>query len=79
MARVVEDWKKHEQGKLDALGKLEERREEDEQSQQRYQEMLTQFEKDLSQAVEALSTEEERAANAEREKDSQVRSAIYLF
>lgn len=34
--------------------------------------MLLQFEKELAQAVEALTKEQEKAAQAEREKQSQV-------
>lgn len=34
--------------------------------------MLLQFEKELSQAVEALSREQERAAQVEHEKQTQV-------
>ena len=44
--------------------------------------MLLQFEKELAQAVEALTKEQEKAAQAEREKQSQVvicRVAVMLF
>lgn len=44
--------------------------------------MLLQFEKELAQAVEALTKEQEKAAQAEREKQSQVvicRAAVMLF
>ena len=34
--------------------------------------MLLQFEKELAQAVEALTKEQEKAAQAEREKQTQV-------
>ncbi len=69
---MVEDWKKHEEEKFDAMGKLEAQRENDAKFQQRQQEILGQFEKDLSLAAEALSQEQQRAANAERVKESEV-------
>lgn len=72
LARVVEDWKKHEEDKFNAINKLEAQHENDEKFQQRQQEILAQFEKDVSLAAEALSQEQERAASAEREKDTQV-------
>lgn len=39
--------------------------------------MLLQFEKELAQAVEALTKEQEKAAQAEREKQTQVN--VFLF
>jgi len=39
--------------------------------------MLLQFEKELAQAVEALTKEQEKAAQAEREKQTQVEKAKF--
>ena len=39
--------------------------------------MLLQFEKELAQAVEALTKEQEKAAQAEREKHTQVNKFSY--
>jgi hypothetical protein len=41
--------------------------------------MLLQFEKELSQAVEALTKEQDRATEAEREKQIIVGSMQWLF
>jgi hypothetical protein len=76
---VVEDWKKHEEEKFDAMSKLEAQHENDTKFQQRQQEILAHFEKDVSLAAEALSQEQERAANAEREKGSQVSCEYYMY
>ena len=38
--------------------------------------MLLQFEKELAQAVEALTKEQEKAAQAEREKQTQVKKSF---
>ncbi|CAB4010541.1 Hypothetical predicted protein, partial [Paramuricea clavata] len=76
LAHVVEDWKKHEEEKFDAMSKLEAQHENDTKFQQRQQEILAQFEKDVSLAAEALSQEQERAANAEREKGSQITALL---
>lgn len=73
LARVVEDWKKHEKEKFEAISKLESQHENDAKFKQRQQEILAQFEKDLSLTAEALSQEQVRTANIEREKDSRVR------
>ena len=54
------------------MNALEAQHEKDAKFQQKQQEILAQFEKDLSLAAEALAHEQERAANTEREKDSQV-------
>ena len=54
------------------MNELEAQHENDAKFQQKQQEILVQFEKDLSLAAEALAQEQERAANTEREKDSQV-------
>lgn len=70
---MVEDWKKHEEEKFDTISKLEVQHDNDAKFQQRQQEILAQFEKDLSLAAEALSQEQERAAIVEREKDALVR------
>lgn len=76
---MVEDWKKHEEEKFDAMSELEAQHENDTKFQQRQQEILAQFEKDVSLAAEALSQEQGRAANAEREKGSQVHLSTYEF
>lgn len=54
------------------MNELEAQHENDAKFQHKQQEILVQFEKDLSLAAEALAQEQERAANTEREKDSQV-------
>ena len=41
--------------------------------------MLLQFEKELAQAVEALTKEQEKAAQAEREKQTQVNCFFPYF
>ena len=41
--------------------------------------MLLQFEKELAQAVEALTKEQEKAAQAEREKQTQVVKVLLEF
>lgn len=41
--------------------------------------MLLQFEKELAQAVEALTKEQQKAAQAEKEKQTQVRSLLVTF
>ena len=77
LARVVEDWKKHEEEKFDAMSKLETQHENDAKFQYRQQDILAQFEKDLSLAAEALSQEQQRAANAERMKNNEVSTELY--
>lgn len=54
------------------MNKLEAQHENDAKFQHKQQEILAQFEKDLSLAAEALAQEQERAANTEREKDTRV-------
>ncbi|XP_028400156.1 centrobin-like isoform X2 [Dendronephthya gigantea] len=76
LAHVVEDWKKHEEEKFDTISKLEVQHDNDAKFQQRQQEILAQFEKDLSLAAEALSQEQERAANVEREKDARITASL---
>lgn len=41
--------------------------------------MLLQFEKELAQAVEALTKEQQKAAQAENEKQTQVRSLLVIL
>ena len=41
--------------------------------------MLLQFEKELAQAVEALTKEQEKAAQTEREKQTQVNCFSYYY
>ncbi|XP_046853469.1 centrobin-like isoform X2 [Xenia sp. Carnegie-2017] len=72
LARVVEDWKKHEEEKFEAMHKLEEQHENDANFQLRQQEVLAQFEKDLNDAAVALSREQQRATDVERDKDNQI-------
>ena len=76
LARVVEDWKKHEEEKFDAMTKLEAQHENDAKFQHRQQDILAQFEKDLSLAAEALSQEQQRATNAERVKHNEVNALL---
>ena len=68
----MEDWKKHEEEKFEAMHKLEEQHENDANFQLRQQEVLAQFEKDLNDAAVALSREQQRATDVERDKDNQV-------
>ena len=41
--------------------------------------MLLQFEKELAQAVEALTKEQQKAVQAENEKQTQVRSLLVIL
>lgn len=54
------------------MHKLEEQHENDANFQLRQQEVLAQFEKDLNDAAVALSREQQRATDVERDKDNQV-------
>jgi len=62
LAKVVDGWKKHEGEKVTIINQF-----------RIVLQMLLQFEKELAQAVEALTKEQEKAAQAEREKHTQLK------
>ncbi|KAK3739947.1 hypothetical protein QZH41_012797, partial [Actinostola sp. cb2023] len=68
LAKVVEGWKRHENEKVIVISTLKQERDVQDQSHHKQQEMLLQFEKELEKAVEALTKEQGRAAEAEKEK-----------
>eukprot|EP00794_Sanderia_malayensis_P011099 gene11099-12268_t len=72
LARVVEGWKNHEADRLGTIERLKKENTALRKSQNKQQEILAQFENELSQAVESITKEQARAKTAEEEKQAEV-------
>lgn len=70
LARVVEGWNRHEAERTEVLRGLQEERQAAELTRSKQQETVTRLEQSLSEAMEALSREQEGARLQQREKET---------
>lgn len=70
LARVVEGWNRHEAERTEVLRGLQEERQAAELTRSKQQETVTRLEQSLSEAMEALSREQEGARLQQREKEA---------
>ncbi|KAM8815213.1 centrobin isoform 2-T2 [Rhynchonycteris naso] len=70
LARVVEGWNQHEAERTEVLRGLQEERQAAELTRSKQQETVTRLEQSLSEAMEALSREQERARLQQRERET---------
>ncbi|XP_036012455.1 centrobin isoform X4 [Mus musculus] len=73
LARVVEGWNRHEAERTEVLRGLQEERQAAELTRSKQQETVTRLEQSLSEAMEALSREQEGARLQQREKEALAR------
>ncbi|XP_070335146.1 centrobin isoform X3 [Odocoileus virginianus] len=73
LARVVEGWNRHEAERTEVLRGLQEERQAAELTRSKQQETVTRLEQSLSEAMEALSREQEGARLQQREKETLAR------
>ncbi|KAM4843488.1 centrobin isoform 2-T2 [Thomomys bottae] len=80
LARVVEGWNRHEAERTEVLRGLQEERQAAELTRSKQQETVTRLEQSLSEAVEALTREQEgaRLQHREREALEEERQALTL-
>eukprot|EP00795_Rhopilema_esculentum_P016253 gene16253-7632_t len=72
LANIVAGWKKQDSEKIKTIQKVREENSILRKSQNKQQELLEQFEKELAQAVESLTKEQARTKAAEREKQDEI-------
>ncbi|XP_049492983.1 centrobin isoform X5 [Panthera uncia] len=70
LARVVEGWNRHEAERAEVLRGLQEERQAAELTRSKQQETVTHLEQSLSEAMEALSREQEGARLQQRERET---------
>ncbi|XP_029784659.1 centrobin [Suricata suricatta] len=70
LARVVEGWNRHEAERAEVLRGLQEERQAAELTRSKQQETVTHLEQSLSEALEALSREQEGARLQQRERET---------
>lgn len=70
LARVVEGWNRHEAERTEVLRGLQEERQAAELTRSKQQETVTRLEQSLSEAMEALSREQEGARLQQRERET---------
>ncbi|XP_066220906.1 centrobin isoform X2 [Saccopteryx leptura] len=70
LARVVEGWNQHEAERTEVLRGLQEERQAAELTRSKQQETVTRLEQSLSEAMEALNREQERARLQQRERET---------
>ncbi|EDV21224.1 uncharacterized protein TRIADDRAFT_60224 [Trichoplax adhaerens] len=73
---VLEKWKLRDAERTESIKRLTNERDTIRQAHLRQQEVLSKFEQDMAQAVEAFSKEQKRANQAEKEKQIQVQKLL---
>lgn len=75
---MVEGWNRHEAERAEVLRGLQEERQAAELTRSKQQETVTHLEQSLSEAMEALSREQEGARLQQRERETLVRTLDWV-